>query len=134
KTWRYCVASGIWNASSQTWAAPLLGPQVVGAPVATGGGGGFAPNIWDLLSNNHEPNSVWDEEKQANDLTASDLLSDYVDVDFARLAQNIDDPDPQRTGVLERICVSSHPTAVGHGIEIDRALGTNFVYEGPWQP
>ena len=132
-TWRLYVASGIWDATSHAWAAPAPIPQQIGSSVATGGQPGV-PNAWDLLSNNNEPNSTWDEEKQANDLTNRNLLEHYVDVDFARLASSKDDADPQRTGVIERIYVSKHPTTTGRGIDIDRSLGTHFVYQGPWQP
>ena len=107
-------------------------PQLLGAPVPTGGGL-LAPNVWDLLSNNDEPNSYWDEEKQANDLARQDLIGDHVDVDFARLA-GPDEPDPPLTGVLERIYVSAHPMSPARGIDIDRSLGTNFIYLGPYQP
>ena len=129
--WRYYVGAGLWNGTA--WAAPLPIPQILGAPVVTGGRPGV-PNIWDLLSNNREPNSAWNEEKQANDLTAHNILDDYVDVDFARLAEERDDPDPQLTGVIERIYRSQYPTATGRGTDIVSGVGTHFEYQGPWQP
>jgi hypothetical protein len=131
-TWRYYVASGVWDAANHAWSAPTPGPAAAGAPVATGGSP-IAPNIWDLLSNNDEPNSTWDEEKQANDLAHSDIGSDYLDVDFARLASARNDADPHRTGVVERIYESKHPTGK-RGIDISRGLGVQYVYNGPWQP
>ena len=133
RVWRYYVASGIWDAASHSWATPNPIPQQIGASMTTGGGPGV-PNVWDLLSNNDEPNSAWDEEKQANDLTGQNIESDYLDVDFGRLASARNDPDPRRTGVLERIYASKYPTATGRGIDIDRSLGTHLIYEGPWQP
>jgi hypothetical protein len=99
-TWRYYVAAGIWDAANHAWVAPTPAPAAYGAPVATGGSP-TAPNFFDLLSNNDEPNSTWDEEKQANDLSRADIGGDYVDVDFARLASARNDADPQKTGVLE---------------------------------
>jgi hypothetical protein len=128
KTWRYFVASGLWGGDA--WVAPTPIPAISGLPITSGGRLG-APNIWDLLSNNHEPNSTWSEEKQANDLIAHNILDDYVDVDFARLAQDGDDPDPQIVGVSERIYRSQHPTSTGRGTDLD---GTNLIYQGPWQP
>jgi hypothetical protein len=101
--------------------------------VATGGSPS-APNIWDLLSNNDEPNSTWDEEKQANDLVKADISSDYLDVDFDRLASSRNDPDPKLTGVIERIHPSSFTTNSGKGIDISRGLGIQYEYNGPWQP
>jgi hypothetical protein len=133
-TWRFTVAAGMWDAAANSWAAPLPIPQNVGAPVATGGSP-LAPNLWDLLSNNDEPNSYWDEEKQANDLARSDLIGDHVDIDFARLASGGDDPDTHLTGVLERIYQSVHPMdEPSRGLDIDRGLGQNFVYRGQYQP
>jgi hypothetical protein len=128
--WRYYVAAGVWDAATGAWQAPTPVPQQGGAPVATGGNP-LAPNIYDLLSNNHEPNSTWNEEKQANDLTAHRLLEHYLDVDFARLAEARDDPDPERTGVVVRIYHSQHPMAQGRGTVVD---GTNAIYAGPWVP
>src|SRR5262249_1127314 len=101
-----------------------------GSPVATGGSP-LAPNIYDLLSNNHEPNSTWNEEKQANDLTAHNLLDDFLDVDFARLDSNKDDPDPQLTGVVERHYHSKYAMEPNRGITID---GANKDYNGEWVP
>lgn len=129
--WRFYVASGIWDAAAGTWAKPLPVPAVTGGPVATGGGL-LVPNIWDLLSNNDEPNSTWNEEKQANDLSAHRLVDNYLDVDFARLADARNDPDPERTGVAVRIYRSQYPmSGGGRGIEID---GFNNIYLGAWQP
>jgi hypothetical protein len=130
-TWRYTVASGMWDAANHAWLAPEPIPSAAGSPVATGGSP-TAPNVWDLLSNNHEPNSTWDEEKQANDLAHSDLVTDYLDVDFAKLASDVDEPDPQLTGVLERIHVSKF--TMGTGITISRGLGVDYEYNGAWQP
>jgi hypothetical protein len=129
-TWRYYVAAGIWDAANHAWVAPTPAPAAYGAPVATGGSP-TAPNFFDLLSNNDEPNSTWDEEKQANDLSRADIGGDYVDVDFARLASARNDADPQKTGVLERIYVSKHPMADPKGID---KSGANYVYNGSWQP
>ncbi len=131
--WRYFVASGVWDAASQSWAAPLPIPNQMGVPIMTGGGIGV-PAIWDLLSNNGEPNSVWNEEKQANDLKAQNILDDYLDVDLARLASDENDADPEITGVSERIYESKYPTATGKGTDVVSSVGTHFVYEGPWQP
>ena len=128
--WRYYVAAGVWDAAAGAWQAPTPVPSQAGAPVATGGNP-LAPNIYDLLSNNHEPNSTWNEEKQANDLTAHRLLEHYLDVDFARLAEGRNDPDPARTGVVVRIYHSQHPMAQGRGTWAD---GTNAIYAGPWVP
>lgn len=130
KTWRFYVASGVWDAANKRWAAPTPLPTQAGAPVATGGDP-LAPNIYDLLSNNGEPNSTWNEEKQANDLTAHHLVDNYLDVDFARIADGAFDPDPRRTGVVERIYRSNYPMAQGRGIVID---GANKIYLGEWQP
>lgn len=126
--WRYYIAAGVWTGSG--WEAPTAIPQQAGAPIATGGSP-LSPNIYDLLSNNDEPNSTWNEEKQANDLSAHRLVDHYLDVDFARLAEGRDDPDPERTGVVVRIYRSQHPMEQGRGIVID---GANNLYVGPWQP
>jgi hypothetical protein len=128
--WRYYIASGVWDAEALGWAAPTPVPTHVGAPVATGGNP-LAPNIYDLLSNNHEPNSTWNEEKQANDLAAHKLLEHYLDVDFSRLAEARNDPDPQLTGVVVHIYHSQHPMAQGRGTFVD---GANAIYAGPWVP
>ncbi len=130
-TWRYYVASGMWDGDG--WLQVVPGPQVIGAPVATGGGIGV-PQIWDLLSNNSEPNSYWMEEKQSNDLVRHFILDDFVDVDFARLALAVDDPDPETTGFVPRIYRSAHPMTPARGLEIDRGTSTNFIYNGPYQP
>lgn len=132
-TWRYVVAAGVWDAPNHAWLAPAPGPAVGGAPIATGGSP-TAPNVWDLLSNNDEPNSAWNEEKQANDLARADIGADYLDVDFGRLAEDVNEPDPQRTGVVERIHVSRFTTNSGRGIDISRGLGIQYEYNGRWQP
>ena len=132
-TWRYTVASGIWDAPNHAWLAPAPVPSAAGSPQATGGSA-TAPNVWDLLSNNHEPNSTWDEEKQANDLVHSDLVTDYLDVDFAKLASGVDQPDPHLTGVLERIHESKFTIGTKGGIDISRGIGVDYVYNGAWQP
>jgi hypothetical protein len=129
-TWRYYVAAGIWDAAAASWSAPLPVPAAGGSPVATGGSA-LVPAIWDLLSNNLEPNATWNEEKQANDLAGHRLMDDYLDVNFARLADAANDPDPERTGVMVRIYHSQHPMVQGRGIEID---GANNIYLGAWQP
>lgn len=130
--WRYTIASGLWDAGSRTWARPLPIPAVNGTPLPVAVGGSLtAPAIWDLLSNNHEPNATWNEEKQANDLAAHNLNDHFLSVDFKRLAEARNDPDPELTGVIRRIYRSQHPTAGGRGIEVD---GSNYVYLGPWQP
>ncbi|HUP91572.1 MAG TPA: hypothetical protein VM074_04940 [Solimonas sp.] len=128
--WRYYVASGVWDPAGMTWARPLPLPAQAGLPV-TSGGGLLVPAIWDLLSNNGEPNGTWNEEKQANDLSAHQIVDDYLDVNFARLAEKANDPDPQLTGVVPRIYRSQHPTAVGRGID-KGSVGK--LYLGPWQP
>lgn len=128
--WRYYVAAGVWDPATGAWQAPTPVPQQAGAPVATGGSP-LVPSIYDLLSNNLEPNSTWNEEKQANDLAAHRLVDHYLDVDFARLAQGRDDPDPERTGVVVRIYHSQHPMEQGRGTFLD---GANAVYAGPWVP
>src|SRR3954447_4320315 len=128
--WRYYVASGMWDAPNHAWLAPTPALSAAGAPVATGGSP-TAPNMWDLLSNNDEPNSTWDEEKQANDLSRADITGDYLEVDFAKLASDLNQPDPQRTGVLERIYVSKFEMDGKRGIDKD---GANFVYNDRWQP
>ena len=128
KTWRFYVASGVWDGSA--WVAPAPIPTQAGAPVATGGNL-LAPNIYDMLSNNQEPNSTWNEEKQANDLTAHHLVDDYLDVDFARIADGANDPDPRRTGVVERIYRSGFPYE-SRGIVIEG--GANKEYLGEYQP
>ena len=131
-TWRYYVASGIWDAAKHAWLAPNPGPAVGGAPVATGGSP-TAPNVFDLLSNNDEPNSTWDEEKQANDLARADIVGDFLKVDFRRLASDRNDPDPQRTGVVERIYETKFPAAK-RGRDISRGLGVQYLYNATWQP
>lgn len=128
--WRYYVASGLWSGTAWTRPLPLALPRGYPLPLPSGGNA-LVPAIWDLLSNNNEPNSTWNEERQANDLTAHNLLDHFVDVDFARLADPRNDPDPQITGVLVRLYYSQHPTAVGRGI--DRA-SVGRTYQGPWQP
>src|SRR3954471_17451574 len=128
--WRYYVASGMWDAPNHAWLAPTPAPSAAGAPVATGGSP-TAPNMWDLLSNNDEPNSTWDEEKQANDLSRADIVTDYLDVDFGRIASDFNQRDPRRTGVVERIYVSKHPMEPSRGIDKD---GANYVYNASWQP
>src|SRR3954454_54188 len=128
--WRYYVASGVWDAANHAWLAPAPVPAASGAPIATGGAP-TAPNMWDLLSNNDEPNSTWDEEKQANDLSRADIGADYIDVDFAKLASDLNQRDPQRTGVIERIYVSKYEMEGKRGIDKD---GANFVYNDRWQP
>jgi hypothetical protein len=133
RTWRLYVASGLWDAAGHGWVAPTPGPAAAGSPVPTGGSA-LAPNVWDLLSNNREPNSTWDEEKQANDLMRADIAADSLDVDFARLASSANDRDPHPTGVVERIYASKHPTKVGRGVDISRGLGVQYVYQGAWQP
>src|SRR3954469_9950569 len=70
--WRYIVASGVWDAANHAWLAPAPVPAAAGTPQTTGGSPS-APNVWDLLSNNDEPNSTWDEEKQSNDLAREDI-------------------------------------------------------------
>lgn len=137
-TWRMIVGAGLWNAPLQNWRNPTLLPTAVPlAPLPSGGKPG-APNVWDLLSNNGEPNSVWMEEKQANDLIVENISNDFVDVDFARMAQDRDDADPQLTGVVQRIYRSqyamgdSEDTARGRDVSLD--LGVHYVYRGPWQP
>jgi hypothetical protein len=130
KRWRYYIAAGVWDAAAGTWQAPTALPQQAGAPIATGGSP-LAPNIYDLLSNNDEPNATWNEEKQANDLTSHRIVDHYLDVDFARLAEGRDDPDPELTGVVVRIYHSQHPMSQGRGTHLD---GTNAIYASPWQP
>ena len=133
-TWRMWVASGIWDAAASSWLQVPPIPQAIGEPLVSGGGLGV-PNVWDLLSNNNESNSYWMEEKQANDLARSYIFDDFVDVDFDRLKEHDNDPDPQITGFMQRIYISEHPMDPPRGIiaEGDEPT-TNFEYLGPYQP
>ena len=137
-TWRYTVGSGLWNGASQSWRAPLPVPAPVPLLPLPSGGRVGAPLIWDLLSNNGEPNSVWMEERQANDLIAQNVIDHHVDVDFARLAEERDDADPPLTGVIQRIYRSQHPfdpsIGRGRGKDVEISLGVHYLYRGPWQP
>jgi hypothetical protein len=134
-TWRYFVGSGLWDSASGRWLQVPVTPSTPGAPEVTGGGVGV-PQIWDLLSNNDEPNTYWREERQANDLTAHDISDHHVDVDFTRLADPRDDPEPRLTGVINRIYVAEHPMTPNQGIRYQAvALGPrNYIYYGDYQP
>ena len=129
-TWRFTVGAGLWDVANRNWwhVAPL--PSNHNAPLPTGGHP-LAPNVFDLLSNNGEPNSYWMEEKQANDLVQHRTGDNFIDVSFARLADAADDPDPRPTGFVPRIYKSAHPMSPARGLRID---GSNFVYNGPYQP
>lgn len=134
-TWRYYIGSGVWDAEAGTWLQVPPTPSMPGQPVATGGGVD-APQIWDLLSNNSEPNTYWREEKQANDLIAQGIEEHYVDVRFPRLDSALDDPEPQLTGVVDRIYVSDFTLDPSEGITAEAvSLGPrNYVYWGRYQP
>lgn len=131
--WRYYAGSGLWDAEAGSWLQVPVAPSTPGAPTATGGSP-TAPQVWDLLSNNNEPNSYWREEKQANDLVAQDIGEHYVDVDFTRLAQNRDDRTPKLTGVIDRIYKSRFTLEPNEGIEITNRVTRNYKYFGRYQP
>lgn len=134
-TWRYWVASGLWDSAAGTWLQVPPSPSNPGSPTVTGGGVGV-PMIWDLLANNSEPNSYWREQRQADDLARGDISEHFVDVSFGRLAQRRDDPDPQLTGVVDRIYVAEHSMEPAEGITYTAvALGPrNYIYHGDYQP
>jgi len=132
---RYYVASGLWDAANHAWRQVPASPFDPGAPTVTGDGVNV-PQIWDVLANNNEPNAYWREERQANDLTARDIHNDFVDVNFSRLGQAGDDPDPQLTGVVDRIYRAQHPQTPREGVTYQTvSLGPrNYVYHGDYQP
>ena len=134
-TWRYWVASGVWDAAAGTWLQVLPSPSNPGSPIATGGGIGV-PMIWDLLSNNFEPNTYWREERQADDLARNDISKHFVDVDFGRLANGVDDPEPELTGVIDRIYIAEHSMEPNEGVRFQAvSLGPrNYIYYGDYQP
>lgn len=134
-TWRYYVASGLWNADAGTWLDVPALPSSPGTSQVNGGSP-TAPELWDLLSNNDEPNSYWREERQADELAQGNITKHFVDVDFDRMHSGVNDGDPELTGVVDRIYVAAHPMAVNEGITFQTvALGPrNYVYHGDYQP
>lgn len=133
--WRYYVASGLWDADAESWYQVPVTPSNPGSPMPTGGGQDV-PQIWDLLSNNNEPNTYWREERQADDLRVGRIAEHFVDVSFRRMEKKHNDPDPELTGVVDRIYVADHAMEPNEGIRYTAvALGPrNYVYYGDYQP
>jgi len=131
ETWRYTVTSGLWDGDSWTQVPPTPSRP---ANLSGGDPTGESPQIFDLLSNNNETNSYWREEIQANDLKAQNLGSHHVDVDFARLAGGRDDPEPQPTGVVQRLYEAKHRVEPGEGITVNNQATRNYTYHGDVQP
>jgi hypothetical protein len=60
------AGAGLWDAAVGEWAEPPVTPAQSTSPGALGAG----PRVFDLAFNRDEPNSLWHDTQQANDLAA----------------------------------------------------------------
>ncbi|MEA2273244.1 MAG: hypothetical protein QOI98_1952 [Solirubrobacteraceae bacterium] len=80
--WRLVAGAGMWDAAAAQWAEPPITETQSTSPGALG----LAPRVFDLAFNQAEPNSLWHETRQANDLVAQTVDSDGWTVDLRQLA------------------------------------------------
>ena len=81
-SWRLVAGAGMWDAAAGEWAEPPVTPTQSTSPGALG----LAPRVFDLAFNQGEPNSLWHETRQANDLVKGVVDAHGWTVDLAALA------------------------------------------------
>ncbi|MGH9305676.1 MAG: hypothetical protein ACRD0I_02160 [Acidimicrobiales bacterium] len=82
--WRLIGGAGRWDAVNQTWALPLPTTTQTTSP----GSLLIFPRVYELLFHHNEPNSLWDDTKQANDLRDNVLNKYSVDSDDWTVSPN----------------------------------------------
>ncbi|MHB8448922.1 MAG: hypothetical protein ACYDAQ_00380 [Mycobacteriales bacterium] len=79
--WSLIGGAGRWDAGHQTWAVPLPTTTQSTSP----GSLLVYPRVYELLFHHNEPNSLWDDTKQANDLVKDAVDSDNWMVNLSQL-------------------------------------------------
>jgi hypothetical protein len=81
-SWRLVAGAGMWDAAAGEWAEP----PVTSTQSTSSGALGLAPRVFDLAFNQGEPNSLWHETRQANDLVRKTVDAHGWTVDLGALA------------------------------------------------
>jgi predicted esterase len=117
---RVYAATGLWDARAHGWMAVPAGLRTATAP---GGGAPGAPRLWNVaFRRDEEPNwptqtENWFEDKQASDLAAGNVSTDYATLDLARMASGYTDHPPIPRGrLVEAIYRSSIAVGPGEGV------------------
>ncbi|MEA2389481.1 MAG: hypothetical protein QOG41_2254 [Thermoleophilaceae bacterium] len=130
KSWRLLAGAGVWDAAKHSWALPLPQDTQSTSP----GSLALAPRIYDLAFNQNEPNSIWNETKQANDLDAKAIDSDGWTVDPRRLARGASDRRRCVTGPRVESFSTWDRTEEGL-VSLPQSLhNENYVYRWHRQP
>jgi hypothetical protein len=107
--WTLIAGAGRWDAASHSWAEPALTTNETTSP----GSLSTYPRLYELPFHHDEPNSLWNDTKQANDLRAGSIGSDGWSVDVAQLQAGTSSPVACRSGPREETFNAYSPGSPG---------------------
>jgi hypothetical protein len=134
--WRLVGGAGRWDAAAQAWATAAPTTTQTTSPGAAPGG----PNVYELLFHQGEPNSLWNETRQADDLAAGTVDAHGWTVDLGDLRSGASSPRPCRPGAHEESFTTGSPPDEGLTVLPTQNGGTanfhnvDYVYHWPLQP
>ena len=139
RTWRLVAGTGRWDAGTKQWAVPQPTTTQTTSPGALATG----PRVYELPFHHDEPNSLWHETRQADDLEAGKVDDDAWTVDLDQLAAGATITPPCRAGPHEESFSTgagfpagkeglySLPTQAGGAANVHNV---NYVYRWQRQP
>jgi hypothetical protein len=141
--WRLIAGAGRWDAATSTWAVPLATTTQTSSP----GSLLLHPRVYELPFHHDEPNSLWNDTRQANDLRDGTVgAADSWDVDLHQLQGHDTVPVPCQPGPREETFTSS--LGFGPGVRTEEGLtplptqnggvgnlhNVNYIYRWHVQP
>lgn len=142
KAWSLVGGAGRWDSGAGSWAMPLPSTTQTTSP----GNLALYPRVYELLFHPNEPNSLWNETKQANDLKSATVASDSWQVDLGALETGATVAVPCQAGPREETFAST--LGYGPGLRTERGLtalptqngglanlhNVNYIYRWHMQP
>ncbi|MHB8671133.1 MAG: hypothetical protein ACYDAD_11375, partial [Acidimicrobiales bacterium] len=137
--WTLVAGAGRWDSAARSWAVPALTTNQTTSP----GSLTYYPRLYELPFHHDEPNSLWDDTKQANDLAAGAIGSDSWSVDIAQLQAGASTPVSCRSGPHEETFAAPSPAGPdAKGITtlptqnggVANVHNANYIYRSAVQP
>ncbi|TFW08509.1 hypothetical protein E4K72_07780 [Oxalobacteraceae bacterium OM1] len=137
---RVAAAAGLWDTANQRY----LLPSLTATAAAPGGAGTLLapPAFFNVAFRFNEPTAYWRDSAQADALARGDLSPFYANVDFGKLAANVNDDMPgqpqgvPQSGPINRIFASRVETK--QGVDFNTQCGSaptcKGEYRGQLQP
>ncbi|MEA2624174.1 MAG: hypothetical protein QOD06_219 [Candidatus Binatota bacterium] len=150
--WRHWIIGGLWDAAASRWKAVQPYQDVTPGGVTArefglrfwyhfllsarpGAGEPFFPNVYQVLFRPFEPNTWWRDDKQAEDLAAGSIASDFVAVDMSALGPGgATTPQPRLAGPLNLVNRSALDLGEGLAEETSSLYQSNYRYLWKEQP